>query len=422
MNPAGLNGNGSSKSGGNVASRRSDAHVRDWNQCLRTYRQEGIWDHAALGPPPGHPGCRVPPQLLQFYGYDVDLDIIIDAPRSTPEVNDGNEHFPHEPSKSGHAAAESKAGTDWPDPFPLPESLLAVDPFKLDLMPEKLRPFVEDVTERMQCPPDFVAVSLLAGLGSLIGRKVIIRPQAQNDWQACANMWALLIGRPGVLKSPAMEEALRPLKRLAAKADEAFKKTRLEHEVVANVAKLRAQENMKKATKLLKKESTADIGYLLSSEEEVPEPTLQRYIANDTNVASLGVLLQQNPNGLLVFRDELVSLLDNLDQEENASERGCGPTFPPNGRMSTVCPTKMHELPYLMFSKILKISIGITLALSGIAAVTVTKTGYHIYGLARMHSVGLSNGALTWKSGYAAAICTPPWNRIWQNIANSCPA
>jgi hypothetical protein len=34
------------------------------------------------------------------------------------------------------------------------------------------------------------------------------------------------------------------------------------------------------------------------------------------------VLLQQNPNGLLVFRDELVSLLDNLDQEENASERG----------------------------------------------------------------------------------------------------
>jgi putative DNA primase/helicase len=92
--------------------------------------------------------------------------------------------------------------------------------------------------------------------------------------------------------------------------------------VGANVAKLRAKENIKKATKILEKEATADISYLLSAEEEAPEPTLRRYIANDTNVASLGVLLQQNPNGLMVFRDELVSLLDNLDQEENASERG----------------------------------------------------------------------------------------------------
>ena len=60
----------------------------------------------------------------------------------------------------------------------------------------------------------------------------------------------------------------------------------------------------------------------MSSEDDAPEPTLRRYIANDTNVASLGVLLQQNTNGLLVFRDELVSLLAHLDQEKNASERG----------------------------------------------------------------------------------------------------
>ena len=135
-------------------------------------------------------------------------------------------------------------------------------------------------------------------------------------------MWALLIGRPGVLKSPAMEEALRPLKQLSVKAEDAFKKARRAYNVEANVAKLRAQENMKKATKLLQNDFTADISYLINSEDEVPEPTLRRYIANDTNVASLGVLLQQNPNGLMVFRDELVSLLDHLDQEENASERG----------------------------------------------------------------------------------------------------
>ena len=322
MIPTGLNGKHSRISGDNVGSPRSDAAMTDWNQHLRTYQREGVWDSVILGPPPGHAGCRVPPELLQYCGYNLDLDIIVDAPRSASGEGDGHEDVPHEPNNAKDVEAEPKAGTEWADPCPLPESLLAVDPFNLDLMPEKLRPWVADVTERMQCPPDFVAVSLMAGLGSLIGRKVVIRPQGQNDWQVSANMWSLLIGRPGVLKSPAMEEALRPLKRLSAKAEEEFKKARLEHEVVANVAKLRAQENRKKAEKTLKKKPTADIGYLLSPEGEKPEPTLRRFIANDTNVASLGVLLQQNPNGLLVFRDELVSLLDNLDQEENASERG----------------------------------------------------------------------------------------------------
>ena len=85
----------------------------------------------------------------------------------------------HEPRNAKNAEVKSKVGADWPDPCPLPESLLAVDPFKLDLMPEKLRPWVADVTERMQCPPDFPAVSSIAGIGSLIGRKVVIRPQIQ---------------------------------------------------------------------------------------------------------------------------------------------------------------------------------------------------------------------------------------------------
>ena len=315
MNHSGLNGSDTGNSGGN-------RYSPDWDQSLRTYRQEGIWNGDVLGPPPGHVGCRVPPVLLQHYGFDPDFDILIDLPHCDPGEDDGHEHGPHEHSNTKQAKEESRANTDWPDPCPLPESLLAVDSFSLDLMPEKLRPWVADITERMQCPPDFVAVSVMAGLGSLIGRKVVIRPQAQNDWQECANMWALVIGRPGLLKSPAMEEALRSLKRLSAKAEQAFKKAHLEYEVAANVANLRAKENKKKATKILEKDSTANIGYLLSGEEDASEPVLRRYVANDTNVASLGVLLQQNPNGLLVFRDELVSLLDSLDQEENISERG----------------------------------------------------------------------------------------------------
>ena len=201
-------------------------------------------------------------------------------------------------------------------------------------MPAGLRPWVDDVSDRMQCPPDFVAVSVMAGIGSIIGRKVAIRPQSNNDWQIFPNQWALLIGRPGILKSPSMEEALRPLKRLAANAETIFKKAASEYEVRAKIAKLRADENTKKAAKALRGDPKSDISALLTA-ETLEEPTLRRYIANDTNVASLGVLLQQNPgNGFTSDHILLESLQPSAIQGQMAEGviAKIQPCIEPNGQ------------------------------------------------------------------------------------------
>jgi putative DNA primase/helicase len=213
---------------------------------------------------------------------------------------------------------------EWPDPYALPEALHPVDPFDFNLLPEKLRPWAVDAAERMQCPPDYLGASMVTALGTVIGTKIVIKPKVADDWQVAANQWCLIIGRPGVMKSPAMEEALRPLKRLCAEAEQEFKTTQESHDVDLEVAKLRAAETRKEVSKLFKKktdESEQKARDLLATTHDLAEPTLRRYIANDANIASLGVLLQQNPNGVLVFRDEFVSLLRGLDQEERADER-----------------------------------------------------------------------------------------------------
>jgi hypothetical protein len=57
-----------------------------------------------------------------------------------------------------------------PVPRPLPASLLSVAPFDLSLMPEKLRPWAGDLAERMQCPADYVGVSLMVSAAAVIGR------------------------------------------------------------------------------------------------------------------------------------------------------------------------------------------------------------------------------------------------------------
>lgn len=248
--------------------------------------------------------------------------IVNELIRGNMPVTDGHDgKKAHHSEDYGHGEVTPARREQRTDLCPLPDALPPVVPFDLDLMPEQLRPWARDVSERMQVPADFVAVSLIAALGSIIARKVVVRPQANDDWEVHCNQWALLIGRPGVLKSPAMQQAMKPIARLAALAEEEFKQAQSGRALDTKVAKILQAANLKEAEKLLKKNRDASVGHLLG-EGEPPEPTLKRYTANDTNVASLGVLLEQNPNGLLVFRDEMVSLLASLDREENASERG----------------------------------------------------------------------------------------------------
>jgi putative DNA primase/helicase len=218
------------------------------------------------------------------------------------------------------ATASAPAG-EWPAPLPLPDDLLPVASLDFALLPKTLEPWARDICERVQCAPDYVAAAIMAGLGSIIGRKLGIRPQARTDWTETANQWALIVGRPGVLKSPAIEAALAPIKRLAAVATEAHKADMERHRIEVRAAKLRAEEGEKSARKLLGKMPGADVAHLLNTEE--PEaPALRRYIAVDSNAASLGELHRQNLNGFLVHRDEMVSLLKSLDREDQAEARG----------------------------------------------------------------------------------------------------
>src|SRR5262249_58561148 len=53
---------------------------------------------------------------------------------------------------------------------------------------------------------------------------------------------------------------------------------------------------------------------------EQPKPV--RYRTNDSSYEAIGALLVSNPAGLLVERDELISLLKHLDREEQCVARG----------------------------------------------------------------------------------------------------
>lgn len=204
---------------------------------------------------------------------------------------------------------------------PLPPDLQPVPPFPMDALPDAFRPWVSDVAARMNCPPDFVAVPMLVAAASLVARRVAIRPQAKADWTERANLWALIVGRPGVMKSPALAAALEPINRLEARAAEAFRAEQDRHRTDAMVAKLRAEACKTGALKRLKEDPSADVSALLHSAEEPESPVRGRYVVGDATYEKLGEILSGNPDGVLAVRDEIRGLFLNLAREESASAR-----------------------------------------------------------------------------------------------------
>jgi hypothetical protein len=209
----------------------------------------------------------------------------------------------------------------WPDPKPLPCGLPPVDDFSSDFMPSALAPWVDDIATRLQCPPDYVAVAAITALGSTIGRRLGIKPQIKTDWVEIPNLWGAFIGRPGMLKSPTMNEALRPLYHLEHEAAEANDLARQTYAADLEAYKIRQQVRISQAKDALRKDPSGSVDGLTIGDEP-QEPPNVRYRTNDSSYDSLGELQISNPNGILVERDELISLLKSLERDDQTVARG----------------------------------------------------------------------------------------------------
>lgn len=197
-----------------------------------------------------------------------------------------------------------------PETLPVLPDVLSLD---YSYLPDALRGYVQDISERMQCPPDFAAVGVLVMIAAIIGRKVGIRPMKYNDWTVVPNLWGAVVGNSGVMKSPTLAAALSPIKKLQTTAYELFNDAKAEHDALADLAKLQMNVKKAKARETLRKDQTANVTDLLQSNVADDVPVLKRFITNNASYEALGELLMENPNGLLVESDEIIGLLKQLD-------------------------------------------------------------------------------------------------------------
>lgn len=228
------------------------------------------------------------------------------------------------------AAAEQQH--QWPAPLTVQHQLPPVPPITAAMLPAPLRPYVTDIVRRMQCPQEYVAVTLICALGVIIAGSTVVRPKRHDNWIEAPNLWGAVVGSPGRMKSPAISAALRPLGHLD-KQNQLQYETALQHYQLQVMQAAFQEEQLKAELKALARPPKRGSPPPARTAQQVQsdllqlrlnapvEPTCTRCYTNDATMEALGILMVDNPTGVLVYQDELMGLLSSFDKPGRESDR-----------------------------------------------------------------------------------------------------
>lgn len=224
----------------------------------------------------------------------------------------------------GHTKNEIK---NWAECKPLPAPYDPVPNLSEKLIPEPLRAWIMDAAERTSVPLEFIAAPAVVSMGSVVGRSIGISPKCRDDWCVIPNLWGGIVGPTGVLKTAAVGEGTRQIRRLAVTSTEKFDKDKSDRdakdailEARISVVKARGKTAAGKNNIDLLRECEDELAGLLRQQEKCAT-TERRYITQDPTVEKLGEILKENPRGILLLRDELSGWLRTLDRQGHEGAR-----------------------------------------------------------------------------------------------------
>jgi putative DNA primase/helicase len=209
---------------------------------------------------------------------------------------------------------------EWPDPENLGSELPPVQAFDLDLLPESLRPMVQDIAERMGCVYEFPAAAAVVMLAAVTNRRAMIQPKVHDSgWRVVPNLWGLVIGDSGTYKTPSTQEVIKIASQIEdewwGEHDAALKQFELDQERAE--IKLAAWKQV--FTNEAKKNPEADGPPRPVIDLVKPEP--RRLFTNNPTVEKLHELLSVNPAGMTLYRDELAGWFAELSKPGREGDR-----------------------------------------------------------------------------------------------------
>lgn len=222
------------------------------------------------------------PRMRQF--ADLPEDEIADCPR---QIHNAWRREPRPVTAQSATSSPAKSS-------PIPPWR----PFPTSALPPAAASLVEESARAIGCDEAFVALPLLAVLGSAVGttRRVELKP----GWTALPIVWPVTVAESGSHKSPAADVSLDHVREREDRLHEEYVE-----ELSAYEYEVEAYEKARAAWRHSK-----------HAGDEAParprEPLQRRVLVEDATVEALVAALADNPRGLLVATDELAGWLDSF--------------------------------------------------------------------------------------------------------------
>ena len=154
--------------------------------------------------------------------------------------------------------------------------------FPLEVFPQTMQSVILDMARYESCEAEFIATAMLSAVSAALGGTYRIR--IKGEWQSNAALYIILVGRPGLGKTPPLEAAYRPIR----KHDYALFKA---YETELEVWKA-AGENGKK-------------------------PVLRRTVVSDFTPESLLLTHNNNPRSVAILVDEIMGMFNSANRYTN---------------------------------------------------------------------------------------------------------
>lgn len=160
----------------------------------------------------------------------------------------------------------------------------------LDVFPAKLQDMVLALARQENYSIEYTMASLIAGASTAIGNSVNIR--IRGGWISSPILYMILVGRPGMGKTPPLDFAFRPIRKLDAKAIKQFKADMEYYNSILENQKGKKDENSSLP----------------------PKPILKRTIISDFTPEALIRALDDNSRGIVVYVDEIMGMFNAVNQ------------------------------------------------------------------------------------------------------------
>lgn len=164
-----------------------------------------------------------------------------------------------------------------------------LQPFPIDTLPLPLQQYVKECTNTLNFHHDFISVATLFSYGYAVGNSLAL--EVQHGWKETPSIFCAFVAPSGIGKTHPVNFALQPLQRIDADY-------------------LNKYKDEIQTFKLLDKQE----------KELSPKPMLKQLILNDATLEGLSKAHAENPNGLVVVRDEIASWLQDFNKYRGGSD------------------------------------------------------------------------------------------------------